>query len=137
MTKRITIFASLLVVLASCGPALINTLVKINTGEAKRFAKTVIADPTGDISKFPVSKELREYIESDEGKIFFQSVESEFGELKKMKLEGLKGANTDTMNYRFIARFKGSEVEKKINVQSYQDKEIVAIQIGFWETAID
>lgn len=138
MLKRITIVASVCLVLMSCGPALISSLLKVNTGDAKRVGKVVLSDTvnSADLVDTRASTRLRDYIISAEGKAYFTSIRTEYGELEKLKLKGVKGSSSDTMNYRFLASFKNSKATQEVRVQAFEDKEIVNVLVGPWEEAM-
>jgi hypothetical protein len=118
----------------SCGSVFINTVMKINTGEAKRFARTVLNDfETGDYRKFSVSEKFKTYLKSDEGQAYFEKVREENGTLKNIKLKNITGATSDTMNYRFIGTFSDTEIEKEIRIQTFQDSRFIDVFVSPWQ----
>lgn len=108
--------------------------MKINTGEAKRFAKSLVSnDKTIDFRKFSISSELEEYLKSDEGLAYFNEVKKENGSLKKLKLRNVTGSTSDTMNYRFVASFKENEALHEVRVQTFGDSRFVNVFVTPWE----
>ena len=137
MIKRFTIIATVSVLLMSCASAVINTVMKINTGEAKRFAKAVMSDEAIDFRKFSMSSDLKEYLKSDEGIAYYKTIRNEAGTLKNMKLKSVKGSTSDTMNYRFIASFKENERQSEVRVQTYGDSRFINVFVAPWQDTME
>ena len=137
MIKRFTIIATVSILLMSCASAVINTVMKINTGEAKRFAKAVMSDEAIDFRKFSVSSDLKEYLKSEEGVAYFNSFKKEAGTLKTLKLKNVKGSTSDTMNYRFIASFKENERQSEVRVQTYGDSRFINVFVAPWQDTME
>lgn len=137
MIKRFTIIATVSILLMSCASAVINTVMKINTGEAKRFAKAVMSDEAIDFRKFSMSSDLKEYLKSDEGIAYYKTIRNEAGTLKNMKLKSVKGSTSDTMNYRFIASFKENERQSEVRVQTYGDSRFINVFVAPWQDTME
>ena len=137
MIKRFTIIATVSILLMSCASAVINTVMKINTGEAKRFAKAVMSDEAIDFRKFSMSSDLKEYLKSDEGIAYYKTIRNEAGTLKNMKLKSVKGSTSDTMNYRFIASFKENELQSEVRVQTYGDSRFINVFVAPWQDTME
>ena len=133
MIKRFTFIAMVSILLMGCASAVINTVMKINTGEAKRFAKAVMSDEPIDFRKFSVSSDLKGYLKSDEGIAYYKTIRNEAGTLKNMKLKSIKGTTSDTMNYRFIASFKENEDKREVRVQIYGDHRFINVFVTPWQ----
>jgi len=137
MIKKITVLVSLSLLLASCGAA-ISTLLEVNTGEAKRLAKKVIQTTSADLEleSLKISTGFLTYLESEEGKAYYEAVRTEYGALKSLKLKGVQGSTSDTMNYRFTAKFADKSIDKEVRVQAYKDKDIVSVHVGDWSKSL-
>lgn len=134
MFKKLTTLLSVTLLLMGCAPAVLNTVMKVNIGEAKRFAKSLIDDDkTIDLRKYAISGELKDYLTSDEGIAYFDNLKKENGPLKKLKLRSINGATSDTMNYRFIATFTENEYEREVRVQTFEDSRFVNVFVAPWQ----
>ncbi|WP_405250315.1 hypothetical protein [Dokdonia sp. Asnod3-C12] len=137
MIRRLTFIAMVSILLMGCASAVINTVMKINTGEAKRFAKAVMRDEPIDFRKFSVSSDLKGYLKSDEGVAYYKTIRNETGALKKLKLKSVKGTTSDTMNYRFIASFKENEAKREVRVQTYGDHRFINVFVTPWQDTME
>ncbi len=121
---------SLCFLIMSCGAA-VSTLLDVNTGEAKRFARQVLNNEASDLDleRITISNTLKQYITSTEGQAYFRAIRQENGQLKNLKLNSVKGSTSDTMNYFFNANFEETTIEKLVTVQAFKDREIVSIAV--------
>ena len=55
----------------------------------------------------------------------------------KMEINNIIGDTEDIMNYRFITSFENIEDKQEVRVQSYQDREIVSIEVGPWNLKME
>ena len=127
MFKKMYIILSFCILTSSCGTTLVNTLVNINTGEAKRFAKAVINKEENRITKYPISDNFKDYLLSSNGKDDVDEFSRKNGPLDKLKLKNINGTTTDTMRYIFIASFKTTDILREVVVKSYKDEQIVGL----------
>ena len=135
-TKNI-ILVIIVFITISCKSTLINTLLKINIGEAKKIAKVVIENEEVDLSEFPISAELAQYVSSEKGQKYYSEIRTRYGDIKKMEINNIIGDTEDIMNYRFITSFENIEDKQEVRVQSYQDREIVSIEVGPWNLKME
>ena len=134
MFRKITVLALIGFFFLSFGAA-VSTLLEVNVSEAKRVAKQLVNEDlvSFDFEKKDVSVDFKKFIQSTKGRQYYQDIKSQNGELKSLKFKALIGSTEDTMNYRFLGKFKNQSREMEVRVQTYQDKEIIAVWAAPWK----
>ena len=130
MIKKITLIVTISVMLFSCR-TVISTMLNVDVSDAKRTAKILLSEDVEelDMERNMISVNFQKYLNSKEGKDYYQNIRFKNGELKSLKFKALKGNSQDTMNYIFRGKFKDRTVEAEVTVKAFKDKEIIGVSV--------
>jgi hypothetical protein len=134
MIKSFTLLAVFSLILLSCS-TVVSSLLEVNVSAAKKTAKRLVNEDVTllDLEKNRISDDFKKYLATDAGQKYYENVRLKNGELKSLKFKAISGSSTDTMNYRFIGKFKGQPIETEVRVQTFNDQEIIAVFVDPWK----